>query len=149
MEQYCKECWELKSLSEFYNHYKWKNWVLSRCKDCIKKWRRSERERKIARIRDNKRSKTTKRIQYNTIKTKEYRLKNPLKYKAHSLISNYYKNNDRPNECSICNSNDNIELHHEDYNKPNEVIPLCSLCHSKYHKWEFIIDIKNTIFVPF
>lgn len=36
-------------------------------------------------------------------------------------------------ECKWCDSNLNIEAHHEDYSKPLEVIWLCRKCHKNKH----------------
>ena len=46
-------------------------------------------------------------------------------------------------ECCICNSNNNIQLHHPDYSKPFEIVPCCRDCHMKIHKW--IIDCPQAI----
>lgn len=149
MEQNCKECKEPKDLSEFYKHPQWKNWVLWRCKECVKKWRRSEGERKMARILDKKRAKNPDRIKYSTENTKKYRAKNPEKRNAHKIVNNYfrYHKKDKPKKCSHCLGWWQIELHHEDYSKPREFIPLCSLCHKWKHKWKIKIDIKNIIII--
>lgn len=146
----CKECLLEKELSLFYKHPQWVLWTLPRCKECIKAWRKTERERKMARINDTKRNKKTKRILYKRIKSKRRKNNNPEKNKAHLLVYSYFKKSKiiRPNKCSNCFKLWNIELHHEDYNKPNEVIPLCVLCHKQYHSW--IIDIiKDIIILPF
>ena len=105
----------------------------------------------MARLIDNIRAKSPERIKYQTIKTKIYRLNNPLIYKSHTLVNNYYKRNkeEKPKQCSYCESINNIELHHEDYNKPNEVIPLCSMCHSHHHNWTIIINLNHIIIIPF
>ena len=39
----------------------------------------------------------------------------------------------KPKNCSSCNVKTEVEGHHEDYNKPLEVIWLCRTCHSKIH----------------
>ena len=51
----------------------------------------------------------------------------------------------RPNICSKCNNEDFILAHHEDYDKPFNIIWLCNSCHRKQHFeknkneiWEFI-----------
>ena len=36
--------------------------------------------------------------------------------------------------CHDCESDKNIQAHHNDYNKPMNVIWLCSKCHSIWHK---------------
>lgn len=151
MKQHCKECRELKELIEYYKHPQWLNWVLWRCKECIKKWRRSENERGKARVNDIKRSKFKNRKEYAKINIKRYRENNPLKTKAHRIVNNYfrYKRDLQPRGCFNCKSKIAIEMHHEDYNKPKEIIPLCNLCHKWYHSWK--IEIDKTIFltIPF
>jgi len=36
--------------------------------------------------------------------------------------------------CSICNSNKDLQRHHEDYSNPLDIIILCRKCHNKLHK---------------
>lgn len=36
--------------------------------------------------------------------------------------------------CRLCGSKTEVDLHHPDYSKPLEVIPLCKVCHSKTYK---------------
>jgi len=38
-----------------------------------------------------------------------------------------------PGKCEACGKGDFIQAHHEDYNKPTEVIWLCAACHKKTH----------------
>lgn len=151
MKQYCKECIQLKDLSEYYKHPEWKNWVLWRCKECIKSWRKWDREREMARERDNKyyatKTETRERIRLHSI---DWRERNPLKRKAHILVCNYLKkpNSIKPTECSNCGSEKRIHLHHEDYSKPKETIPLCQRCHLWYHAGHIEIDKTKTFNIP-
>lgn len=137
MKQSCKQCSVEKELSEFYSHPEWKNWVLWRCKECIKEGRKSDEEREMARKVDRNRVRPEG---YEYEATKKYRKNNPKKYTAHNLVNNYYRNNEKPNACKNCSSNLNIHMHHEDYDKPNEVIPLCQSCHTLRHKWRLNIQ---------
>ena len=43
-----------------------------------------------------------------------------------------------PKKCAICERSAKIYAHHPDYNKWNEVVFVCSACHSWIHRWEII-----------
>lgn len=60
----CKECLMDKQLIHFYKHPKTKSGYLGRCKECILKWRKTEKELSMARIRDKKRWKQPRRWLY-------------------------------------------------------------------------------------
>lgn len=148
MKKICKECGIEKELTEFYKHPQWVLWTLPRCKECIKKWRRSEREREMARVIDKKRVRP-KDYQYK--RTLKYRIISKEKYEAHKKVWNYLrKNKDKYDfKCVICWKQDRIEKHHEDYNKPNEIIPFCSLHHKRRHCWDFEVKKERIIILPF
>lgn len=40
----------------------------------------------------------------------------------------------RPNNCSICRLQIMVEGHHEDYNKPLDIIWVCKNCHWEIHR---------------
>lgn len=143
MKQICKECIIEKDYSEFYKykHTPKPSW---RCKECIKAWRKSERERVMARVIDNNRTRPEWYV-YN--RTVEDRRKNPIKNKARAIVNRYfrYHKEDKPTVCSNCDIEWRIELHHFDYTKPREVIPLCSLCHSHIHIWKINLNLEAVI----
>lgn len=60
----------------------------------------------------------------------------------HCKVNNFLKSNWISfDTCSICNrTNCRIELHHEDYSKPYDVIVCCKRCHQDIHYW----NIKPT-----
>ncbi len=39
----------------------------------------------------------------------------------------------KPNRCSTCGEKGYVEAHHEDYDKPFDVIWICKLCHEDIH----------------
>lgn len=87
----CKECDEKKSITDFYSHPQTKDGTINRCKECVKKGRRSERERIMARAKDILRAKTPKRIAQNKKLSERFRKQNPLKWKAECIVNNYIK----------------------------------------------------------
>lgn len=67
---------------------------------------------------------------------KRYRQQHPIKYKAHMKI-NILKRSSIVwiiEDCALCDSNINIELHHENYDLPYVIIFLCNVCHKKVHR---------------
>lgn len=148
----CKECLEEKELSDFYKHPQWFLWVLPRCKECIKRWRRTERERIMARVINKKRYSKIERKEYMKIKLKEFRIKYPEKYLAQRLVARFLKKNKqyKKNICYVSWIESRIELHHFDYTKPNYVIPCTHQIHSDFHSWK-ITEIKNEwiLILPF
>ena len=52
-------------------------------------------------------------------------LKHSARYKARKLV--------RPKKCSRCKKIKALHAHHPDYNKPLDVVWLCSYCHGLEH----------------
>lgn len=68
--------------------------------------------------------------------SKRYRSLKALAVKSHNLVYRMVKCGElvRPASCSICGiETDLIMAHHEDYNKPAEVVWVCWLCHNTLH----------------
>jgi len=118
----CTKCNKQLEYSEFYKHagqsadgyYSW-------CKKCFKGYMKQQLQKTIE-----------KRVAY----TQKYRRDHPSKYKAHSLLQNMIVSRKiiKRNICETCYSTENIECHHEDYNKPLDFIELCCQCHKELHK---------------
>ncbi len=142
MAKKCFKCNVEKDLSEFYKHARMEDGHLGKCKECAKKDALEYREKNIEKIRqyDRDRSKLPHRIIANKLRTKWFRKHNPLKYATHILLSNAVRSGKvkKPNKCQKCGAKSMIHGHHEDYNKPLEVLWLCVVCHKKRHK-----EIKN------
>lgn len=62
---------------------------------------------------------------------REYNQKYPEKLKARGIA---YRNITINNICLICKVNPAEQMHHEDYSKPLEIIPVCIKCHTQLHK---------------
>lgn len=138
----CKECGEFKEINSenWYPHKEGYLWVLWRCKECILKWRKTEHEMNMARIRDRDRYINNKlRRDYIHKSTKE-RTKKHMK-KTPTRNANHIKADRkikklwvRPKACPICWYEWRIIAHHPDINIWNEVVFCCQICHDKIHK---------------
>lgn len=64
-----------------------------------------------------------------------YREKYPERVRAHSLLQYAVDIGKirKPNHCEICLRGGRIEGHHEDYDRPLEVVWVCSWCHNVIH----------------
>ena len=69
---------------------------------------------------------------------KESKLQEPKKYKSRYQFCNAVKLGKitRPTHCQMCNKEALVHGHHEDYDKPFEVIWVCSGCHGIIHRKE-------------
>ena len=165
----CKECWEFKELNldNWYKHSQWFMWVLWRCKECIKRWRGTEHELAMARIRDRNRYYSDdgkrklwqkkwykeyikrdyvskKRYDYNKKRNKEMWYKN-IHLRTYRLIKKLWI---RPHICPICNQQKKVVAHHPDYTKENEIVFCCDECHFKIHSWKIECPTPLTL-LPF
>ena len=147
----CRECGIEKDLESFYKHSAMLDGHLNKCIDCVKSIVKKHRDANIEKIRayDKKRGKFPHRLdavkKYSkTKKGKEvkkksqinYRKKYPMKYAAHVLTRNAIRDGKliRQLNCSVCNSTNIVEGHHDDYTKPLEVRWLCKACHKEWHR---------------
>lgn len=147
----CKECWEFKELNldNWYNHSQWFMWVLWRCKECIKRWRHSERELIMARKRDINRWRNNPHRHEYILKNNSIRRCNKWYWNIHLKVSRLMKRLwiERPKQCTICWCENVIYAHHPDYNNVYEVVFVCQPCHSKIHSWKIQcpkpVDLKS------
>lgn len=133
----CKQCGIFKELNDN-NRYKHNDgflWVLWRCKECIKAWRKTEHELKMARKRDTDRY-------YNNPKRREYIFKSSTERRQRKWYWPIHTKTDRyikklwihPIKCPICWCEWRIIAHHPDYKKWYEIVFCCQICHDKIHK---------------
>lgn len=157
----CRKCNQIKSINDFYNDKSQKDGKQNICKICSRKnvdKYRAENPEKIKeqdkkKYQNNKeyynqknreRSESPERKEYlkKMYNTDKYRSKQRSKYhnckKTKARISlNYHiskGNISKPDVCSICGSSGIIHGHHEDYNKPLDVVWCCEKCHNKIHE---------------
>jgi hypothetical protein len=140
----CNTCLVFKSESEFYCHPKSLDGLLGKCKDCQKQNStknrnlnlETKREYDKQRASKPERQQQRKDWQKNNPK-RAYEIKhkwrklNPEKVKAHNIVRRAIKNgNLKRLPCEVC-GNTLSQAHHNDYNKPLDVIWLCRPHHPR------------------
>ena len=122
---YYKKYYDLrkKEYAAYYNSHKTE--IAAYQKDYYK----SNQEEIAAYKKDFYKMNRTELVAYH----KDYQRLNPEKIKAHGILSYAVKKGEIIKQpCSIC-GNIKAEAHHPDYNKPLDVIWLCSSHHKRLH----------------
>lgn len=146
----CKYCFIEKPFDDFYKNLEMADGYHNKCKVC---WKSYSKKYKLDNAEKYKKyyqdlSKTDKRRESHRLilkrwradnkelslkRTQENRLKNPLKYAAHTAVNNALKLKKITREpCIKCGSL-KTDAHHEDYSKPLEVIWFCRIHHAERH----------------
>ena len=132
----CFKCKAVKPLKEFYRHQHMADGHLNKCKDCTKRDVGEHREKNLERIRqyDRDRAKNKDRIQLSAALTKKWRAEDRRRSAAHSAVARAIRSGALVREpCKTCGSVESVG-HHEDYDKPLEVIWMCAPCHVRHHQ---------------
>jgi hypothetical protein len=148
----CRSCGELKDIDAYCKDSASPDKHRHVCRECAsisnKAYRRSHHyelhskrsERRRANPEENRRR---KRAGYSPEKRKEYDRKycaeNREKREAKNLVNNAILRGAlvRPSRCEACHEQIKPEAHHENYEKPFDVIWLCSSCHKRRHAGHF------------
>jgi hypothetical protein len=147
----CRECNEEKPLTDFYKHPRMMDGHLNKCISCVKSRVGKHRELNLEVIReyDNKRANKPHRVQARKDYQKTeagklakkkamaaYLQRYPMIYAAHVITGNAIRDGKlfKATSCSVCNSIEKIEGHHDDYTKPLDVRWLCEKCHKEWHR---------------
>ena len=131
-------CSTQKPLTDYYKHPKMALGVLGRCKVCHKyeiNRLRAENPEKY-RKRDRMRGQTVERRKQIADKNKRKRAAlGPIYDKAHNAFTRAVKKGTliMPDHCSRCLVQCRPQGHHDDYNKPLDVMWLCPICHAARH----------------
>jgi hypothetical protein len=74
--------------------------------------------------------------------TKKDRIINPKKHRARNLVNHAIRGGFliKPQHCEECLLDKKLHGHHCDYNKPLDVMWLCTQCHADWHKNNKAID---------
>jgi hypothetical protein len=132
----CFKCKAVKPLTEFYKHQAMGDGHLNKCKECAKNDALKHRIENIEKIRayDRVRAKLSHRIALNTQVTRAWREEDKRRQSAHYAVRKAILNGMlKKFSCERC-GNEKSLAHHEDYDKPLEVVWLCQPCHKKRHK---------------
>jgi hypothetical protein len=156
----CKSCGLEKPLIDFYKHKEMSDGYLNICKECKKRYANEYRNINLEKVhqydrnRPNAKERTEKNkltLAQDPIRRKKYQdLKNNwgrqnyIKRKAHNYVKRAIEKGllIKPLHCELCGATERIEAHHENYNKPLDVIFVCSTCHHKIHKFKRILERK-------
>lgn len=126
----CFKCNKTKPLSEFYKHKQMADGHLNKCKSCTRLDAAIHRDKNIERVRAYDRRRGNRQPPSYQ---KEYREKNPAKYKATVAVNNALRQKKiEKAPCEVCGRHD-VHGHHDDYAKPLEVRWLCPIHHRQWH----------------
>ena len=132
----CFKCEAVKEIKEFYKHPNMGDGHLNKCKQCTKNDVNSHRKNNLEKIReyDRKRGKLAHRIKQRTEITRIWRAEDTRRQKAHLAVSRAIRSGRIQREpCIRCGEIKSL-AHHEDYDKPLDVMWLCQPCHKQRHK---------------
>lgn len=136
LEKECFKCNIVKPITEFYKHSMMADGHLNKCKECAKSDVSKHRNQNIEKIRayDRQRGKIPERIKTNQEVTKVWRSEDVRRQRAHNAVSRAIKAGALlRSPCIRCGEKKSV-AHHEDYDKPLEVMWLCQPCHKQRHK---------------
>ena len=132
----CFKCKAIKPLSDFYKHEAMADGHLNKCKECTKKDATSHRNNNLEKVRayDKQRSKDKERIKQAAEVTRAWRQMDKRRSAAHSAVARAIRAGKLVRlPCTRCGEEKSV-AHHEDYDKPLEVVWLCQPCHKQRHK---------------
>jgi hypothetical protein len=99
-----------------------------------RKWRK--RPENLERLREEMRVAARNAGKARYPAKKKWRENNPRAVRAHGLVNKALMRGKlkRPDKCQRCGKKCKPHAHHEDYEKPLEVIWLCAPCHKIHHE---------------
>ena len=136
LEKECFKCKTVKPLTEFYKHSMMADGHLNKCKQCAKRDVSEHREKNLDKIRayDRDRGKRPERIKLNVEVTRAWRSEDLRRQRAHNMVSRSIKKGELTRmPCIRCGALKAV-AHHDDYDKPLDVMWLCTPCHKQRHK---------------
>lgn len=132
----CFKCKTVKPLDEFYKHGQMADGHLNKCKECTKNDANRHRQENLEKVReyDKQRAKRPERVKQNLEVNRAWRKADKRRQVAHSAVARALRAGKLlPAPCERCGCEKSL-AHHEDYDKPLEVVWLCQPCHKQRHK---------------
>ena len=136
LSKQCFKCKTSKPFEDFYKHPQMADGRVNKCKDCNKNDVTSYRNKNLEKYRayDRARAKISKRIKLQVEVTRAWRAEDSRRAVAHSAVAKAIRNGLLIRMPCIRCGKEKSEAHHEDYDKPLEVMWLCTSCHKQRHK---------------
>jgi len=136
LEKECFKCKTIKPLTEFYKHSEMADGHLNKCKQCVKHDVAEHREKNLEKIRayDRERGKLPERIKLSVEVNRAWRSEDLRRQRAHGMVSRAIKKGELKRMPCIRCGKSKTEAHHDDYDKPLDVMWLCTPCHKQRHK---------------
>jgi len=136
IQKSCYRCLSVKPLFEFYKNKNMSDGHLNQCIPCTKKVESQRRADNVEhwRAHDRARSLLPHRIEKSVKLTKLWRQSDNRRMKCHNAVARALKRGllfKLP--CEKCGDEKSL-AHHEDYDKPLDVVWLCQVCHMQRHK---------------
>jgi ribosomal protein S27AE len=132
----CFKCKTVKPLEEFYKHDMMADGHVNKCKECNKKDALEHRLKNIDRIReyDKQRAKNPERQKAASEISHAWRMADRRRLQCHNAVSRAIKSGKLVRQPCVRCGNVQSLAHHEDYDKPLDVMWLCQPCHKQRHK---------------
>ena len=132
----CFKCKVVKPLEDFYAHAQMADGRLNKCKACTKNDVAEHRLKNLDRIRayDRERAKNEDRKKAAAAVIALWKKEDLRRVRAHSAVQRAVRKGTLTRSpCEICGDVKSV-AHHEDYDKPLQVVWLCNPCHKQRHK---------------
>ena len=132
----CFKCNAVKLLEDFYKHPNMPDGHVNKCKECNKKDVTDNRKKNIERIRqyDRDRAKNPNRQKAAAAISTAWRQADKRRNKCHNAVSRAIRSGELIRQPCIRCGEVKSYAHHEDYDKPLDVMWLCQPCHKQRHK---------------
>lgn len=132
----CFKCNTVKPLDAFYKHSRMADGHVNKCKECNKLDVRENRSKKLDYYReyDRARAKAQERVKAAAEIIKAWRDADKRRLQCHNAVARAVRNGELVRQPCVRCGNVKSLAHHEDYDKPLDVVWLCQPCHKQRHK---------------